>query len=179
MHVDGDPLLRSGVICAVFGALRATRERATGVGLSRLRSFRPDVLSARPRPWDKSVPISTLHGVARSAGSARYDITACRLRQNVKKPAQSQAATFLIVTHSIDEAIFLANRILVSDTPARLRAEIPRRIPGGRAVSDQLKEQVRTLIFAAAGLNLFPTEFVERDQWLKIVSLLPVPALSA
>src|SRR6202048_5239974 len=45
------------------------------------------------------------------AFSALDDVTASRLRQDFKTLAQSQQTTFLIVTHSIDEAIFLANRI--------------------------------------------------------------------
>jgi len=89
------------------------------------------------------------------AFSALDDVTASRLRQDFKKLAQSQATTFLIVTHSIDEAIFLANRILVFGAPARLMAEIP--VPPhaweDRALSDQLKDQVRTLISAGARRN--------------------------
>jgi NitT/TauT family transport system ATP-binding protein len=89
------------------------------------------------------------------AFSALDDVTASRLRQDFKKLAQAQATTFLIVTHSIDEAIFLANRILVFGAPARLMAEIP--VPPhaweDRALSDQLKDQVRTLISAGARRN--------------------------
>lgn len=89
------------------------------------------------------------------AFSALDDVTASRLRQDFKELAQSQATTFLIVTHSIDEAIFLANRILVFGAPARLMAEIP--VPPhaweDRALSDQLKDQVRTLISAGARRN--------------------------
>jgi NitT/TauT family transport system ATP-binding protein len=77
------------------------------------------------------------------------------LRQDFKKLALTQATTFLIVTHSIDEAIFLANRILVFGAPARLMAEIP--VPPhaweDRALSDQIKDQVRTLISAGARRN--------------------------
>jgi len=86
------------------------------------------------------------------AFSALDDVTASRLRGDFKKLAQSQSTTFLIVTHSIDEAIFLANRILVFSAPARLMAEIA--VPNGawedRAASDRIKEQVRSLIAAGA-----------------------------
>jgi ABC-type nitrate/sulfonate/bicarbonate transport system ATPase subunit len=56
------------------------------------------------------------------------------------------------VTHSIDEAIFLANRILVFGAPARLMAEIavPERAWEDRAVSDRIKDEVRSLIVAGA-----------------------------
>jgi len=71
-----------------------------------------------------------------------------RLRQDFKTLAQSQQTTFLIVTHSIDEAIFLANRILVFGAPARLMAEIavPSRAWEDRAASDRIKNEVRSLI---------------------------------
>jgi NitT/TauT family transport system ATP-binding protein len=86
------------------------------------------------------------------AFSALDDVTASRLRGDFKQLAQSQSTTFLIVTHSIDEAIFLANRILVFGAPARLMAEIA--VPNGawedRALSDRIKEQVRSLIAAGA-----------------------------
>ncbi|HWW47323.1 MAG TPA: ATP-binding cassette domain-containing protein [Xanthobacteraceae bacterium] len=86
------------------------------------------------------------------AFSALDDVTASRLRQDFKTLAQSQATTFLIVTHSIDEAIFLANRILVFGAPARLMAEIdvPPHAWEDRKLSDEIKERVRTLIAAGA-----------------------------
>ena len=86
------------------------------------------------------------------AFSALDDVTASRLRQDFKTLAQSQQTTFLIVTHSIDEAIFLANRILVFGAPARLMAEIavPPLAWEDRVVSDRIKDQVRSLIVAGA-----------------------------
>jgi NitT/TauT family transport system ATP-binding protein len=86
------------------------------------------------------------------AFSALDDVTASRLRVDFKTLAQSQQTTFLIVTHSIDEAIFLANRILVFGAPARLMAEIavPPRAWEDRAISDRIKEEVRSLIIAGA-----------------------------
>lgn len=86
------------------------------------------------------------------AFSALDDVTASRLRQDFKTLAQSQQTTFLIVTHSIDEAILLANRILVFGAPARLMAEIvvPSQAWEDRAVSDRIKDEVRSLIVAGA-----------------------------
>jgi NitT/TauT family transport system ATP-binding protein len=84
--------------------------------------------------------------------SALDDVTASRLRQDFKSLAQSQQTTFLIVTHSIDEAIFLANRILVFGAPARLMAEIavPALVWEDRAASDRVKDEVRSFIAAGA-----------------------------
>jgi NitT/TauT family transport system ATP-binding protein len=89
------------------------------------------------------------------AFSALDDVTASRLRQDFKTLAQSQQTTFLIVTHSIDEAIFLANRILVFGAPARLMTEIvvPTRAWEDRAVSDRIKDEVRALLVVGARRN--------------------------
>jgi NitT/TauT family transport system ATP-binding protein len=86
------------------------------------------------------------------AFSALDDVTASRLRQDFKTLAQSQRTTFLIVTHSIDEAIFLANRILVFGAPARLMAEItvPPLAFEDRELSDRIKTEIRSLIVAGA-----------------------------
>jgi ABC-type nitrate/sulfonate/bicarbonate transport system ATPase subunit len=58
--------------------------------------------------------------------------------------------TFLIVTHSIEEAIELAGRILVFGAPARLVREIA--VPPGasedRAVIDRIRDDVRAWITA-------------------------------
>jgi NitT/TauT family transport system ATP-binding protein len=87
------------------------------------------------------------------AFSALDDVTALRLRQDFKTLARSQSTTFLIVTHSIDEAIFLAGRILVFGAPARLMAEIavPPDAWDDRAAADRIKAEVRALI--AAGVR--------------------------
>ncbi len=93
------------------------------------------------------------------AFSALDEVTASQLRRDFKMLAQSQQTTFLIVTHSIDEAIFLANRILVFGAPARLMAEIavPERAWEDRAVSDRIKDEVRSLIVAGARRALTAT----------------------
>jgi NitT/TauT family transport system ATP-binding protein len=89
------------------------------------------------------------------AFSALDDVTASRLRQDFKTLAHAQRTTFLIVTHSIDEAIFLANRILVFGAPARLMAEIavPPDAWEDRIASDRIKDEVRAMITAGARPN--------------------------
>jgi NitT/TauT family transport system ATP-binding protein len=84
------------------------------------------------------------------AFSALDDVTASRLRLDFKTLARAQRTTFLIVTHSIDEAIFLANRILVFGAPARLMAEIavPPLAWEDRDVSEAIKAEIRSLIAA-------------------------------
>ena len=86
------------------------------------------------------------------AFSALDEITAARLREDFKKVAQAQKMTYLIVTHSIEEAIFLAARIVVFGAPARLMADI--KVPDGawenKAVKDQIRNEIRELILAGA-----------------------------
>lgn len=138
------------------------RERAAkwldAVGLSGFKNALPSELSGGMR---QRVNIARAFApnpelvLLDEAFSALDDVTASRLRQDFKTLAQSQSTTFLIVTHSIDEAIFLANRILVFGAPARLMAEIvvPSHAWEDRALSDQIKHQVRSLITAGARPN--------------------------
>ena len=86
------------------------------------------------------------------AFSALDDITAARLREDFKRVAEAQGKTCIIVTHSIEEAIFLAKRILVFSAPAKVIADI--RVPAGtwesKAATDDLKEEIRRWIAAGA-----------------------------
>ena len=84
------------------------------------------------------------------AFSALDEITAARLRGDFQALAHRRRMTFLIVTHSIEEAIELAGRILVFGAPARLVREIA--VPPGasedRAVIDRIRDDVRAWITA-------------------------------
>ncbi|WP_374834723.1 MULTISPECIES: ABC transporter ATP-binding protein [Paenochrobactrum] len=128
------------------------------VGLSQFKNALPSELSGGMR---QRVNIARAFAanpelvLLDEAFSALDDVTASRLRQDFKTLAHEQSTTFLIVTHSIDEAIFLANRILVFGAPARLMAEIP--VPTDahkdRFISDRIKEEVRSFITAGARTN--------------------------
>jgi NitT/TauT family transport system ATP-binding protein len=58
------------------------------------------------------------------AFSALDEITATRLRADFLALARRQRMTYLIITHSLEEAIILGNRILVFASPARIVREI-------------------------------------------------------
>lgn len=85
------------------------------------------------------------------AFSALDEITAMRLRGDFLALAHHQKMTFVMVTHSIDEAIFLGNRILVFGAPARVVHEIA--VPPGaaedRVVADGIRDEIRTWISAS------------------------------
>ncbi|MCW5685995.1 MAG: ATP-binding cassette domain-containing protein [Pseudolabrys sp.] len=76
--------------------------------------------------------------------SALDEITAAKLRQDFKTLAKQRRSTFLIVTHSIEEAIFLANRIIVVGAPARVVADIS--VPAGAHQSVAEVERLRVEI---------------------------------
>jgi NitT/TauT family transport system ATP-binding protein len=58
------------------------------------------------------------------AFSALDEVTATRLRTDFLALAHKQKTTFLMVTHSLDEALVLGDRILVLGAPARLVHEV-------------------------------------------------------
>ena len=85
------------------------------------------------------------------AFSALDEITAMKLRSDFQTLAHAQKMTFLIITHSIEEAIFLGNRILVFGSPARLVHEID--VPPGaaedRGLVDSIRAEIRQCISAS------------------------------
>lgn len=88
------------------------------------------------------------------AFSALDEITAMRLRDDFKLLAHQQKMTFLIITHSIEEAIFLGTRILVFGAPARVVHEI--QVSEGasedRILVDEIRSDIRRWI-SASGRN--------------------------
>jgi NitT/TauT family transport system ATP-binding protein len=64
---------------------------------------------------------------------------ATRLREELAELVRRRPVTTLLVTHDVDEAIGLADRlILLSKSPARVLAEVPIKRPRGRHSPDEL-----------------------------------------
>lgn len=85
------------------------------------------------------------------AFSALDEVTATRLRTDFLELARKQKTTFLMVTHSLDEALVLGDRILVFGAPARLVHEV-RVTSADRDDArrrDTLKEEIRSWISRA------------------------------
>jgi NitT/TauT family transport system ATP-binding protein len=65
---------------------------------------------------------------------------ATRLREELAELVRRRPVTTLLVTHDVDEAIGLADRlILLSKSPARVLAEVPIKRPRGRHSPDELR----------------------------------------
>ncbi len=85
------------------------------------------------------------------AFSALDEVTATRLRNDFLALAHKQKTTFLMVTHSLDEALVLGDRILVFGAPARVVRDLPL-TPTDKADLERravLKEEIRTWIARA------------------------------
>jgi NitT/TauT family transport system ATP-binding protein len=67
---------------------------------------------------------------------------------------QRSAFTTLLVTHDVEEAVFLANRVIVfSDRPARIKADIPVDRPYPRHRGDPELAELRRNILGLLGLD--------------------------
>ncbi len=76
---------------------------------------------------------------------------ALRLRNEISELVESRRVTTLIVTHDLDEAIYLADRIfLLTASPMRVRMTLDVPAPRGRMTAD-LATKLRATALAPAG----------------------------
>ena len=79
-------------------------------------------------------------------------LTRLKMRADLVRIWQQEKKTILFVTHDIDEAVQLADRVVVlSRRPARIQAIVPIDLPRVRDMSDAQYLAARARIFAALG----------------------------
>ena len=81
-------------------------------------------------------------------------LTRLRMRAEVARIWQREKKTVLFVTHDVEEAVQLADRVVVlGPRPARIRAIVGIELPRPRDVDDPLYRRHRDEIFAHLGLD--------------------------
>lgn len=82
-------------------------------------------------------------------------ITRLKMRNDLVRIWQSEKKTILFVTHDIEEAVQLADRILVmSQRPATVQTVIPVNLPRPRDIGSPGYLEARDSVFAAMGMSL-------------------------
>jgi NitT/TauT family transport system ATP-binding protein len=158
---------------------RAERERAVArlIGLTGLTGFEdryPHELSggmkqrvAVARTWAADPDVILMD----EPFAAVDAMTRLTLQEELARLCAATRKTVFFITHSVDEAVFLGDRVLVmTRRPGEIKAriDIPRRAPGGRdwesftADSEMqgIAEQVLKLVRAERGAALFAEESV-------------------
>lgn len=80
-------------------------------------------------------------------------MTRQRMQKKLIEIWQATGITVLLITHSVDEAIYLGNRVLVlTQRPARVAVEIPVDLPHPRSVTDQEFNRLKSISLTHLGL---------------------------
>jgi NitT/TauT family transport system ATP-binding protein len=82
-------------------------------------------------------------------------ITRLKMRSDLTRIWQSEGKTILFVTHDIEEAVQLADRVLVmSQRPASIQTVVPVELPRPRDLDSPGYLETRDRIFSAMGMSL-------------------------
>lgn len=83
-------------------------------------------------------------------------LTRIKMRADLIKIWQAEKRTILFVTHDIEEAVQLADRVLVmTKRPATIQAEVKVDLPRPRDLDDPAYLRTRDRIFALMGMDLY------------------------
>jgi NitT/TauT family transport system ATP-binding protein len=80
------------------------------------------------------------------------EVTAEALRRDFRELAEASGVTSVIVTHDIDEALFLGTRVIVISKPARVLANMP--VPRTPSEISELKSEIVARLRSAHVTNL-------------------------
>lgn len=87
-------------------------------------------------------------------------LTRIRMQQEILRIWEAERTTMMLVTHDIDEAIYLADRVVImSSQPGRIRNIVPVDLPRPRDRSDYGFTQLRKLIYG----EFFPQAHLPPD----------------
>jgi len=91
--------------------------------------------------------------IADEAFGALDEVTAAALRGDFQRIAKARGQTVLQITHSLDEALSMADRVLVFDRPGRVVGEFPRAQWETPAQRQVVRQALRTLIAGEAEIE--------------------------
>ncbi|MDR0702366.1 MAG: ABC transporter ATP-binding protein [Azoarcus sp.] len=81
-------------------------------------------------------------------------LTRIRLQEELQRIWRAEGVSMILVTHDVEEAIFLSNRVIVmSGNPGRVLEEIPIELPLPRDRASHAFGEIRRYIFKAMGMR--------------------------
>jgi ABC-type nitrate/sulfonate/bicarbonate transport system ATPase subunit len=91
-------------------------------------------------------------------------LTRLRLQDEIKRIVRHEGITAILVTHDVDEAVYLGNRIVVMQPhPGRIASILPVVLPEARHRSDPAFLRLRDRVLGLLGVSEIPPQETPRD----------------
>jgi len=144
--LDGDPAARAATadhyaeMVGLKGFEKAYPQELSGGMLKRVEIAR--ALAVKPDIVLMDEPFSALDA-----------LTALKMRNELLRVLREENHTVLLITHDVEEAIYLADRVVVLSTrPATIRTVFPIAQPHPRKVSQPALQEIKDAILAQLGV---------------------------